>query len=212
MAAAAIAVQAGGKLFQPRLPPKAFTLYILIGVVVIKEWVFRYASRQAGLADSGAVKADAWHHRSDAITSLAAAIGIIVCLVGGPAFAYADDIAALFASAIIGWSGWLLLRPALDELMDAAPNPAILAQIRASAAAVPGVCAVEKCRARKTGFQYFVDLHNEVDPLISVQQGHDIAHQVKYKVRQAIPSVEDVLVHVEPAQQPNSVGRDSVEP
>ena len=200
LAAAAIAVRAGGKLFQPRDPPRAFTLYILIAVVLVKEAVFRYASRQAGLAESGAVQADAWHHRADAITSLAAAIGISVCLLGGPKFAYADDIAALFASAVIAWNGWRLLRPALDELMDAAPNSAILAQIRSCAAEVPGVHAVEKCRARKTGFQYFVDMHIEVDPQMTVQQGHDIAHRVKDKVRRAVPSVSDVLVHVEPAK------------
>jgi cation diffusion facilitator family transporter len=200
LAALGIAVNAGRHLFEPRDPPKAFTLWILIGVVLIKELVFRYASRQASLAQSGAVKADAWHHRSDAITSLAAAIGISVCLVGGPSFAYADDAAALFAAGIIGWNGWLLLRPALDELMDAAPSPGLLAQIRATAAEVSGVEAVEKCRARKTGFEYFVDMHIEVDPQMTVQQGHDIAHQVKRRVREAVPSVNDVLVHVEPGR------------
>jgi len=207
LAALGIAIQAGRQLgrlffppFLPRDPPRAFTLFILIGVVIVKEIVFRYASRQANLADSGAVKADAWHHRSDAITSLAAAIGITVCLLGGPRFAYADDAAAVFAAAIIGWNGWLLLRPALDELMDAAPSPALLARIRATAAGVPGVQAVEKCHARKTGFQYWVDMHIEVDPQLTVQQGHQIAHQVKATVRQAIPSVNDVLVHVEPGK------------
>jgi cation diffusion facilitator family transporter len=199
MAAAGIAVRAGSQLGKKRESPEAFTLYILIAVVLIKELVFRYANRQAALADSGAVKADAWHHRSDAITSLAAALGIIVCLIGGPSFANADDIAALFGACVIGWNGWLLLRPALDELMDAAPNSVILGKIRASAAAVPGVCAVEKCRARKTGFQYFVDIHIEVDPLMTVQQGHAIAHNVKYSVCQAVPAVQDVLVHVEPS-------------
>ena len=200
LAALGIAINAGRQLFQPRIAPRAFTLYILIGVVLIKELVFRYASHQAALAESGAVKADAWHHRSDAITSLAAAIGIIVCLAGGQRFVYADDAAALFAAAIIGWNGWLLLRPALDELMDAAPSPGLLAQIRATAAQVPGVQAVEKCHARKTGFQYLVDMHIEVDPLITVQQGHQIAHLVKARVRQAVPSVNDVLVHVEPGK------------
>ena len=200
LAALGIAAQAGRQLFQPRDPPRAFTLYILIGVVLVKELVFRYASRQASLAESSAVKADAWHHRSDAITSLAAAIGITVCLLGGQRFVYADDAAALFAAAIIGWNGWLLLRPALDELMDAAPSPALLAQIRATAAEVPGVQAVEKCRARKTGFEYFVDMHIEVDPQMTVQQGHQIAHQVKGRVRQAVPLVNDVLVHVEPGK------------
>ena len=207
LAALGIAVQAGRQLgrqffppFQPRDPPRAFTLFILIGVVLVKELVYRYASRQASLAESGAVKADAWHHRSDAITSLAAAIGISVCLLGGAHFAYADDAAALFAAGIIGWNGWLLLRPALDELMDAAPGAALLAQIRATAAEVPGVQAVEKCHARKTGFQYWVDMHIEVDPRITVQQGHQIAHQVKARVRQAVPVVNDVLVHVEPGK------------
>jgi cation diffusion facilitator family transporter len=178
----------------------------LIGVVLVKELVFRYASRQASLAGSGAVKADAWHHRSDAITSLAAAIGISVCLLGGQRFVYADDAAALFAAAIIGWNGWLLLRPALDELMDAAPSPGLLAQIRSTAAGVPGVQAVEKCYARKTGFQYFVDMHIEVDPQMTVQQGHQIAHQVKSRVREAVPLVTDVLVHVEPGKTPKAEG------
>jgi cation diffusion facilitator family transporter len=200
LAALGIAAQAGRQLFQPRDPPRAFTLFILIGVVLVKELVFRYASRQASLAESGAVKADAWHHRSDAITSLAAAIGISACLLGGRRFAYADDAAALFAAGIIGWNGWLLLRPALDELMDAAPGPGLLALIRATAAEVPGVQAVEKCHARKTGFQYLVDMHIEVDPRITVQRGHQIAHQVKSRVREAVPSVSDVLVHVEPGK------------
>ena len=209
LAALGIAIVAGRRLFAPqffapRAPPRAFTLFILIGVVLVKELVFRYASHQAGLAESGAVQADAWHHRSDAITSLAAAIGITVCLLGGPRFVYADDAAALFAAVIIGWNGWLLLRPALDELMDAAPSAGLLAQIRATAAQVPGVQAVEKCRARKTGFQYFVDMHLEVDPQMTVQQGHDIAHQVKARVRQAVPSVNDVLVHVEPGKRGNA--------
>ena len=201
LAALGISINAGRQLFQPRLPPRAFTLYILIGVVLVKELVFRYASRQASLAGSGAVQADAWHHRSDAITSLAAAIGITVCLLGGQRFVYADDAAALFAAAIIGWNGWLLLRPALDELMDAAPSSGLLAQIRATAAEIPGVQAVEKCHARKTGFEYLVDMHIEVDPQMTVQQGHQIAHQVKGRVREAVPLVHDVLVHVEPGKR-----------
>jgi cation diffusion facilitator family transporter len=202
LAALGIAAGAGRQIvnLQPRDPPRAFTLYILIGVVLVKELVFRYASRQASLAASGAVRADAWHHRSDAITSLAAAIGITVCLLGGQRFVYADDAAALFAAAIIGWNGWLLLRPALDELMDAAPSSGLMAQIRATAAEVPGVQAVEKCRARKTGFEYFVDMHIEVDPQMTVQQGHQIAHNVKARVREAVPLVNDVLVHVEPGR------------
>jgi cation diffusion facilitator family transporter len=200
LAALGIGINAGRQLLEPRDPPRAFTLSILIGVVLVKELVFQYAARQARLTDSGAVRADAWHHRSDAITSLAAAIGITVCLLGGKRFAYADDAAALFAAGIIGWNGWLLLRPALDELMDAAPSAGLLSKIRATACEVPGVQAVEQCRARKNGFEYFVDMHIEVDPGMTVQEGHDIAHQVKARVRAAMPTVKDVLVHVEPGK------------
>jgi cation diffusion facilitator family transporter len=183
-----------------RETPRAFTLYILIAVIVIKEILFRFVSREAGSAQSVALFADAWHHRSDAITSLAAAFGIALALFGGPRLAFADDAAAIVAGAIIAWNGWRLLRPALDELMDAAPGSDLIANIRAAAGAVPGVDAVEKCIVRKMGFQYFVDMHVEVDPLMTVQQGHRIAHEVKDKVRAAVPSVYDVLVHVEPSE------------
>lgn len=194
-----IAVRSGNELFQPRHQPAAFTLYVLIGVVVVKESLFRYVSRQAALASNMVVATDAWHHRSDAITSLAAAVGIGVSLVCGPRFAFADDAAAILAAVIIAWNAWRLLLPALNELMDAAPNAAVISQIRSVAAKAPGVNAVEKCRVRKTGDQYLVDMHIEVDPQITVQRGHQIAHEVKDRVQQAVPSVRDVLVHVEPS-------------
>jgi cation diffusion facilitator family transporter len=180
--------------------PRAFTLCVLIAVIVIKEILFRFVSREAGSVQSIALFTDAWHHRSDALTSLAAGLGITLALFGGPRLAFADDAAAIVAGAIIAWNGWRLLRPALNELMDAAPGSALISDIRTAASAVPGVNAVEKCIVRKMGFQYFVDMHVEVDPRITVQQGHHIAHNVKNKVRSAIPSVCDVLVHIEPSQ------------
>jgi cation diffusion facilitator family transporter len=186
-------------LLEHRDKPQAFTLGILLTVIVIKEGLFRFVSREAGSLQSAVLFADAWHHRTDAITSLAAAIGISLALFGGPRFAFADDAAAIVAGAIIAWNGWRLLRPALDELMDAAPSSALVSDIQTAASAVPGVNAVEKCIVRKMGFQYFVDMHVEVDPNMTVQQGHDIAHNVKNKVRAAVPSVSDVLVHIEPS-------------
>ncbi len=187
------------KLFQPREEPQAFTLYILIAVIVIKESLFRFVSREAGSVHSITLSTDAWHHRADAITSLAAGLGIALSLWGGPKLAFADDAAAIIASGIIAWNGYRLLRPALNELMDASPGRDLVLDIRAVAAKVSGVNAVEKCRARKTGFQYLVDMHVEVDPRITVQQGHEIAHHVKDSVRSAFPDVLDVLVHVEPS-------------
>jgi cation diffusion facilitator family transporter len=186
-------------LVEPRQVPRAFTLYVLLAVVSVKEALFRFVSREARSVQSGAVHADAWHHRSDALTSLAAAIGISLGLLGGPRFALADDAAAMVAGTIIAWNGWRLLRPALDELMDAAPEPALVARIKSAAGQVPGVNRVEKCIVRKAGFEHFVDMHVEVDPRMSVLDAHQIAHHVKDRVRQAVPAVHDVLVHIEPS-------------
>lgn len=185
-------------MFQPHEKPVAFTLGILVGAIVLKEFLFRFVSREAGSLHSIALKTDAWHHRTDAIISLIAGIGIALTLFGGPHLAAADDIAAVIAGGIIAWNGLRLLRPAMDELMDAAPSRNLVAEIRSAASTVHGVKTVEKCIVRKMGFQYFVDMHVEVDPQMTVQKGHEIAHHVKDKVRAAVPEVHDVLVHVEP--------------
>jgi cation diffusion facilitator family transporter len=203
---AGIGVLAGAiqGLFEHREKPEAFTLAVLIVVVVVKEFLFRFVSREAGSAHSIALSTDAWHHRSDAITSLAAAIGIALTLFGGPRLAFADDAAAIFAGVVIAWNGWRLLRRALNELMDAAPDDALVADIRSAAAAVTGVNAIEKCIVRKMGIHHLVDMHVEVDPRKTVQEGHDIAHHVKNKVRAKVPTVSDVLVHIEPSHSTNS--------
>ena len=198
LAGIAIAFRSLLQITQQREPPASFTLWILLGVIAIKEGLFRYVSGNARKSGSMAVQADAWHHRSDAITSVAAAIGISVALVGGPGYEMADDAAAFLAAGLISWNGWRMLRPALDELMDTAPSQELLADIARAAAEVPGVHQVEKCIARKAGYQYFVDMHIEVNPQLTVQAGHQIAHKVKAHVRETVPSVHDVLVHVEP--------------
>jgi len=198
LAAGGIILKSAQNLGAARGAPRAFTLYVLIAVVLIKELLFRFVSREAGSVQSIAVHADAWHHRSDAVTSLAAAMGISLALAGGPRFFFADDAAAIVAGLIIAWQGWKLLRPALDELMDAAPGAAVVAQIKSAAGQTGGVQRIEKCVVRKAGFYYFVDMHAEVDPQLTVRQAHDIAHRVKDRVREAVPAVHDVLVHIEP--------------
>jgi cation diffusion facilitator family transporter len=194
-----IAVQSVGEILTPHTAPAPFTLLILLLVVATKETLFRFVFRVGSEISSTAVKSDAWHHRSDAITSAAAFVGISVSLIGGPGFESADDWAALFASAIIAVNAYRILRPALDEVMDAAPSTAIVDAIRKVAPQVNGVEAVEKCRVRKMGFSHYVDLHIEVRSDLTVQQGHAIAHAVRAAVRAGIPQVSDVLVHVEPA-------------
>jgi len=185
-----------------RPQPAGFTLVALVIVVLVKEAMFRFVAREGADTDNSAVTTDAWHHRADAITSVAAAIGITVALIGGSKWVCADDIAAIFAAVVIGFSGFRLLRPALSELMDRAPNPEIIRQIRQIAAGTEGVASVEKCFVRKAGHQLFVEMHVEVDPQMTVLRSHEIAHAVKDKVRDAMPSVGDVLVHIEPLHIP----------
>jgi len=193
-----IALKACGEITEPHQSPAPFTLIVLLLVVIVKEGLFRFVSREGDAVDSLAVKSDAWHHRSDAITSVAAGIGISVSLIGGKGFEAADDVAAIAAAGVIAWNGWHLLRPALNELMDTAPGHEVIDQIRQIAATAPGVDSVEKCIVRKVGYQYFVDMHVEVDPQMTVLRSHEIAHDVKDKIREAIPAVTDVLVHIEP--------------
>ncbi|MCU0771499.1 MAG: cation diffusion facilitator family transporter [Verrucomicrobia bacterium] len=198
VAALWIAVKSVMEIIAPHEAPAPFTLVVLVGVVVIKEALFRFALREASAVDSPAVRSDAWHHRSDAITSLAAGLGISVALMGGEGFAAADDVAALFASGIIFWNGWRLFRPALDELMDASADPGLIRRITVCAEAVPHAGCVEKCLVRRMGGQFLVDMHLQVDPNMTVKEAHRVGHEVKDAVRREHPSVLDVLVHVEP--------------
>lgn len=197
-----IAIEALHDIGQPRTAPKIFTLLVLLGVIIIKEGLFRFVSREADSVESAAVRADAWHHRSDAITSVAAAIGISTALIGGEKFAWADDAAALAAAGVIAWNGWRLLRSTLGDLMDTAPDREIKNEIRHLAETVPGVAGVEKCFVRKMGYQLYVDMHLEVDPQMTVLRSHEIAHEVKDTIRDAMPAVSDVLVHIEPLNIP----------
>ena len=193
-----IAIEAVHGLGQPRPAPKIFTLLVLFGVIVVKEALFRFVSREADSMGNAAVRADAWHHRSDAVSSVAAAIGISAALIGGEKFAWADDAAAIAAAGVIAWNGWRLLRPTLGDLMDTAPDREIKNEIQRLAGTIPGVAGVEKCFVRKMGYQFYVDMHIEVDPQMTVLRSHEIAHEVKDKIRDTMPSVNDVLVHVEP--------------
>ena len=199
-AALGLAIQSVREIFLPHHGPAPYTLVVLIVAVIVKETLYRYVIRFGRNVESTAVQTDAWHHRTDAITSVAAFIGISVALVGGEPWQSADDWAALFACALIGANGYRLLRPALYEIMDTAPGGKIVRSIRRAARSVPGVIEVEKCRVRKMGLDFYVDLHVGVKDSISVREGHEIAHQVKTAIQQNDSRVADVLVHIEPAQ------------
>jgi cation diffusion facilitator family transporter len=179
--------------------PKPYTLFVLGGIVLIKEIYFRYISAKSDSTNSSALKADAWHHRSDAITSLAAFVGISIALWFGPGYEVADDYAALLASVFILYNSYKIFRPALGEIMDEHVYHDLIEEIRSKSLQVEGVVDTEKCHIRKAGMNYFVDLHLIVDGNLSVRNGHDIAHRLKDHLMTEIPHVADVLVHVEPA-------------
>ena len=199
-AALAIAIQSVREILLPHHGPAPWTLVVLIVAVIVKEVLFRYVIRLGRKVESTAVKTDAWHHRIDAMTSTAAFIGISIALIGGKPWQSADDWAALVACVLIGWNGYRLARPAFFEIMDTAPRGKFIRSIREVARSVPGVVEVEKCRARKMGLDFYVDLHVGVDGNMSVHEGHEIAHRVKRAIQQSDSRVADVLVHIEPAQ------------
>lgn len=198
-AALGLAISSVRELFLPRHAPAPFTLLVLVLAIVVKEILFRYVVRVGRDAESTAIQTDAWHHRTDALTSVAAFIGISVALIGGDAWQSADDWAALFACALIGANGYRLLRPALFEILDTAPGGEIVDLVRNAACAVPGVVEVEKTFLRKMGLSFYVDLHVKVNGDISVRDGHHIAHEVKRAIQASDRRIADVLVHIEPA-------------
>lgn len=192
---------AAGAIHEIRVPhpaPEAYTLIVLLGVIAVKEGMYRYVSGVGRRVGSTAIAIEAWHHRSDALTSLAAAVGITVALVGGPGYEVADDWAALVACAIILISALRFLRSAIEELMDTNPTTALVDTIRAAARQIDGAGRVEKLFVRKVGPRFYVDLHLEVDPTLTVRRGHEIAHDVKNVIVARSPEVADVLVHIEP--------------
>lgn len=192
-----VAVEAISSMLGSPETPAAFTLWVLLGVVAVKEIMYQLARRAARLSNSSLGLADAWHHRSDAITSLVAAGGISVALWGGERYAVADDWVALFAAGVIVFNASRVLGSPLHELMDKRPS-SIIQLVREVAESVAGVEGVEKVFARKIGPQYWVDMHIEVDPEMPVRRAHHVSHDVKDAIRAASPNVLDVLVHIEP--------------
>jgi len=187
-----------GNIQTPHDLPKAYTLYVLGAIIIWKEISFQIVMRKGKETNSSSLKADAWHHRSDAVTSIAAFIGISIALYFGKGYESADDWAALFASGFILYNSYLIFRPALGEIMDEHVHHDLVESIRKVAATVEGIKGTEKCFIRKAGMKYHVDLHAIVDANITVKEGHDIAHKLKDTLRKEIPQLGHVLIHIEP--------------
>lgn len=193
-----IAIQSVRNIMQPHQSPEKWTLIVLGVIILWKEFSFRFVSKRSDQTHSTSLKADAWHHRSDALTSIAAFIGILVAVILGDGYEAADDWAALVAVAFILFNSYLIFRPALGEIMDEHVYDGLTDEIREVAQKVDGIIGTEKCLIRKAGMIYHVDLHAIVDANISVKEGHDLAHDLQDALRREIPGLGGILIHVEP--------------
>lgn len=182
----------------PHKLPEPWTLIVLGGIILWKEISFRVIMKKSKETNSSSLKADAWHHRSDSITSIMALIGISMALVLGEGYESADDWAALLASAFILYNSYLIFRPALGEIMDEQRYDELLKEIREKSVEVKGIIGTEKCFIRKAGMKFNIDLHAIVDGKISVKEGHDLSHQLKNHLKKEISHLENVLIHIEP--------------
>ncbi|MEP6584688.1 MAG: cation diffusion facilitator family transporter, partial [Ginsengibacter sp.] len=182
----------------PHALPKAWILLFLGPIILWKEISFRIVMKKSRETNSSSLRADAWHHRSDAITSVAAFIGISIALILGKGYEAADDWAALFAAGFIFYNSFHIFRPALGEIMDENLYDNLIKEIRIISQTVPGIIFTEKCMIRKAGMKYHVDLHASVDANLTVQEGHNIAHALQDTLKQQLPQLGHVLIHVEP--------------
>jgi cation diffusion facilitator family transporter len=185
-------------LSEPRLAPDPRTLLVLVPVILAKEWMFHRLRARGKATGSVAIVTEAWHQRSDVVTSIAALAGILIAWIGGPRWSHADSWAAMVASVWLVGVGLWLLNPTLHELMEGSVDPSLTAFVRQTGLDCPGIRGIDKVWVRKLGMRLIVDLHIEVDPDISVQEGHRLAHDVKSKIQAELPQVLDVMVHVEP--------------
>ena len=203
VSATIIAVESIRHLSEKQEQPAFFTLYVLAAIILIKELSYQYVYRKGQQTNSTSLKADAWHHRSDAISSLIAFLGILATFLLGKGFEKADDWAALIASFFIVYNAYRIFRPALGEIMDEHTHHDLIDQIHLASAKVPGVLGIEKCWARKNGMTYVVDLHLELDGNLSVTEGHAISHALKDHLMQEFPYLTEILIHIEPAPHLN---------
>lgn len=205
-ASSVIAIQAVREIRTPHGAPAWWTLVVLVVVMTVKILLSRRVSAIGVEIGSISVQTDAWHHFSDALTSAAAFIGISIAVIGGPGWESADDWAAVAASGVIVFNGVLLLRPAVADLMDRSPSADVSETIRAAAAAVPGVLAIEKLAVRRMGLGYRAVVHVQANADMSLRDAHALGATVTRAIHAGLPQAEAVVVHMEPYDGDDSAG------
>lgn len=179
-------------------PPQPWSLWPLLAAICIRSIMSTVKFRAGRRLSSASLVADAWNDAIDILSALAALTALALTISNPSRFLQADHYGGFAVGLFVVYTGLRILRGASLELIDTMPAPEVIQQIRSSALEVPGVRGIEKCFARKTGLQHHVDIHVEVDPAITVAASHDIATAVRSHICKSIPTVADVLVHVEP--------------
>jgi cation diffusion facilitator family transporter len=187
------------KVSEVHAPPQAYAVWGLVAAILVRGSMSLVKFRVGRAIRSAALVADAWNDTIDILSATAALVALGLTLHNPEAFLAADHYGGFTVGVFVIFTGLRVIRDASLELADTMPARQSLDVIREAAVAVPGVLGVEKCFARKTGLQYHVDLHLEVDPNLTVRESHNIATQVRIRLREGLPWVADVLVHVEPA-------------
>lgn len=193
-----IAHQSIENISTPHKAPESWTLIILGLIIIWKEISYRIVVKKGKEIQSSSLRADAWHHRSDAITSVTAFVGITIAIIFGEGYETADDWAALAASGFILYNSYKIFRPALSEVMDENHHDGLIDEVRKVSLTVDGIVATEKCYVRKAGMRYHIDLHAVVNGNISVREGHELSHRLKDTLRENLPNLGQVLIHIEP--------------
>jgi len=192
-----LALDAGRRILEPALlqAPGTAALLVALASVASKEWLYRYTLRAAQALRSDMLRANAWHHRTDAISSLVVLAGVGGAMAGFP---YLDAVAAIGVAGLIVKIGWDLAFHSVRELIDTGLEPERLAEIRRVIRSVDGVRSLHMLRTRRMGPDALVDVHIQVDPRLSVSEGHQIGETVRRRLIEEIDDIADVTVHIDP--------------
>jgi len=175
--------------------PEAITLVFAGLAIVAKESLYHYTLRAARATHSSMLEANAWHHRSDALSSIVVVIGISAQLMGIP---YMDAVASIIVACMISWMGLRLGRKALNELIDTGLDLELIEQVRTAMQANTSVIGVHNLRSRSMGGLGYLDAHIEVDSKLTVSEAHYIAHRIEHQVKKHFPKIIDVQIHIDP--------------
>jgi len=197
LVAIGISYDAVRRLLEPGLllHPGMLALVVALVSVVAKEIIYQYTARAARRLRSKMLLANAWHSRSDAISSIVVVIGVVGTMAGFP---YLDAVAAVAVALMIAKIGWELLWNSLQELIDTGLEPGEVAGIRNTIMSVNGVRACHMLRTRHSGSDVLADVHILVDPALSVSEGHQIGEKVRRRLINNNENVSDVTVHIDP--------------